>query len=261
MSFQSVNKDWEGLARQDAMWAILTNPDKAGKKWDKNDFFASGRNEINIVFDYLKKHDCLPVDNLKALDFGCGVGRLTRALSDWFQTVEGIDVSPTMIDKANALNPDFRERINFSVNHETTTKFERGSFSFIYSTIVLQHIPYPQQVEYIKEFTRLLKPGGIVVFQIPTKDIRVVSLVQKVKSTLKVRERLSRIGIGTYHHMQMNPINEEEIINVLSSGNCMVLAHLFTNHTDVDFGGNLKFLKREESQGYESSMFIAGKTH
>jgi SAM-dependent methyltransferase len=261
MSFQSVNKDWEGLAKQDAMWAILTNPDKAGNKWEQDDFFASGIKEIRKVFDYLKKNNCLPAENLKALDFGCGVGRLTRALAGLFETVEGIDVSPTMISKANELNVDLKERVHFSVNQNTITKFDHNSFSFIYTTIVLQHIPYPQQVEYIKEFARILKPGGVMVFQIPTKDIRKLSLTQKVKSTIRVRERLSKIGIGTYHHMQMNPVDENEIVKVLNVGYCMVLAHLFTNHTDVDFGGDLKFMKREESEGYESSMFIAGKMH
>ncbi|MEO8147569.1 MAG: class I SAM-dependent methyltransferase [Bacteroidia bacterium] len=260
MSFQSVNKDWEGLAQQDALWAILTNPDKAGNKWDKNDFFASGRNEIRVVFEYLKTNGLLPVDNNKAMDFGCGVGRLTRALSDLFLVVDGIDVSPTMIAKANELNKEFKDRMFFFVNQNTKTNYEDNNFSFIYTTIVLQHIPYPQQVEYIAEFTRILKPGGVLVFQIPTKDIRHLSLIQKVKSTVKIRERLSKIGIGSYHHMQMNSVNENEIIKVLEDGNCKVSAHLFTNHTDVDFGGNLKFLKREESEGYESSMFIARKT-
>src|SRR5688572_28982185 len=106
MSFQTVNSNWEGLAQQDAMWAILTNPDKTDNKWEKADFFASGRNEIRVVFEYLRTNDLLRFDNNRALDFGCGVGRLTRALGDYFNVVEGIDVSPTMIEKAQTLNKD-----------------------------------------------------------------------------------------------------------------------------------------------------------
>lgn len=259
MSFQSVNKDWEGLAKQDAMWAILTNPDKAGNKWDKTDFFASGRNEIRVVFDYLKENNLLPIDNTKALDFGCGVGRLSHALVDYFLVVDGLDVSPTMIAKANELNSDLKNRIFFFVNENTKTNYEDNTFSFIFTTIVLQHIPYPQQIEYIKEFARILKPGGVMVFQIPTKDIRQLSVVQKIKSTVRVRERLSKIGIGSYHHMQMNVVNEDEIKTVLDNSGCEVMSQLFTNHTDVDFGGKLKFMKRDDSAGYESSMFIARK--
>lgn len=259
MSFQTVNKDWEVLAQQDAMWAILTNPDKAGNKWGEDDFFKSGRNEIEVVFKYLKEYKYLPVDNFKALDFGCGVGRLSRALSSLFSIVDGIDVSPTMIAKANALNTDLNDKVFFFVNQHTRTFYEDNTFSFIYSSIVLQHIPYPQQIEYIKEFTRILKPGGVLAFQIPTKDIRQQSLIQKIKSTVKIRERLSKIGIGNYHAMQMNPVSEEEIISVLSEGKCQLLAHLYSNHTDVDFGGNLKFIEKDESINYISSFFVAQK--
>jgi SAM-dependent methyltransferase len=151
-----------------------------------------------------------------------------------------------MIAKANDLNKN-PAKVSFKVNENTVTAFKKGSFSFIYTTIVLQHIPYPQQVEYIAEFCRLLKPGGVLVFQIPTKDIRKLSLIQKVKSTVKVRVR------------QMNPIDENEIKSDLTGAGCEVLHQLFTNHTDVDFGGNLKFINREESNGYESSLFIARK--
>lgn len=258
MSFQSVNNDWEGLAKQDAMWAILTNPDKAGNKWGADDFFASGRNEIAIVFDKLKNINALPIDNQNALDFGCGVGRLSHALADLFQNVTGIDVSPTMVAKANELNNN-PDKISFKVNSQTKTDFKANSFSFIYTTIVLQHIPYPQQVEYISEFCRLLKSGGVLVFQIPTKDIRNLSVLQKIKSTVKVRERLSKIGVGNYHHMQMNPVDENEIKSVLTASGCEVIQQVFTNHTDVDFGGNLRFMSREQSSGYESSLFIARK--
>ncbi len=40
----------------------------------------------------------------KALDFGCGVGRLTQALADYFNEVAGVDVSPTMVNKALEYN-------------------------------------------------------------------------------------------------------------------------------------------------------------
>ena len=57
----------------------------------------------------------------------------------------------------------------------------------------------------------------------------------------------------------MNPVNENEIKSVIVAAGCEVLQQLFTNHTDVDFGGNLRFMNREQSSGYESSLFIARK--
>ena len=42
----------------------------------------------------------------RALDFGCGAGRLTRALAARFESVVGVDVADAMLDKARALNAD-----------------------------------------------------------------------------------------------------------------------------------------------------------
>jgi SAM-dependent methyltransferase len=259
MSFQAVNNDWEALAKQDAMWAILTNPDKAGNKWHSSDFFKSGQKEIRAVAAFLQQHKIACIDYQKALDFGCGLGRLTHALATLFNTVDGIDVSPTMIEKANTLKADFDDNTFFFVNQNTNTPYPTHTFSFIYTTIVLQHIPYPQQVQYVAEFTRILKPGGLLVFQIPTKDVRKLTWIQKIKIKLQLRKRLAAIGIGSYHHMQMNVVSVSEITSVLEKGNCAILKQVYTNHTDVDFGGNLKFIDAAESKDYESSFFVARK--
>ena len=50
-----------------------------------------------------------------AQGFGCGVGRLTRALADHFERVVGIDVAPSMIAQARAMNREYA-RCNFRVN-------------------------------------------------------------------------------------------------------------------------------------------------
>ena len=44
---------------------------------------------------------------------------------------------------------------------------QKPRFDFIYSNIVLQHIPREAQFGYVREFGRILKPGGIAVFQTP----------------------------------------------------------------------------------------------
>ena len=72
----------------------------------------------------------MPVDNQSALDFGCGVGRLSHALADLFLNVTGIDVSPTMVAKANELNnnPDkamqdfLYAQINAGIGYTFNTK-------------------------------------------------------------------------------------------------------------------------------------------
>jgi len=47
-------------------------------------------------------------------------------------------------------------------------QFETASIDLIYSAIVFQHIAPRYTREYLKEFSRLLKPGGLLVFQLPS---------------------------------------------------------------------------------------------
>jgi ubiquinone/menaquinone biosynthesis C-methylase UbiE len=69
-------------------------------------------------------------------------GRLTRALTKYFTEVVGVDVSKSMLEKAMELNADISEKISFIHNTSSDLKvLKSNQFSFILSTIVLQHIP------------------------------------------------------------------------------------------------------------------------
>jgi hypothetical protein len=81
MNIDQLKQNWEAFGRRDPLWAILTQPDKKGGKWQAEEFFCRGKQEIDGVLDYLKS---LPLNHVlklgSALDFGCGIGRLTQAL-------------------------------------------------------------------------------------------------------------------------------------------------------------------------------------
>jgi len=75
-----------------------------------------------------------------ALDFGCGVGRLTRAMAAYFPECCGVDISPTMVRLAQEFNQDVPQ-CRFMVNEkDQLEEFRDGYFGFIYTSIVLQHI-------------------------------------------------------------------------------------------------------------------------
>jgi SAM-dependent methyltransferase len=156
---------WEDAARKDPLWAILSDPAKRNRAWDVDAFFETGRREIARVFSDLRAlgYSLQPGD---ALDFGCGVGRLTQALAPSFQRVTGVDISPTMIRLAERLNR-FPDRVRYLVNaRPDLVVLPAVSFDFIYSDIALQHIPPDQSRAYIAEFLRVLRPGGLAVFQV-----------------------------------------------------------------------------------------------
>ena len=167
MSFFSTLGDWEYLAKKDPLWAILSEPSKTGGRWNVDEFFASGQHEIDNVFGYLERQHRLPVDFDAAVDFGCGVGRLSRALAGRFAQVSGIDAAPTMIKRAQELNAN-RPHLEFVLNQEPRlSRFPDASISFAYTTLVLQHITYPESLAYVGELLRILKPGGIAMFHAP----------------------------------------------------------------------------------------------
>ena len=132
-----------------------------------DEFFETGRNEINAVIAYLKSID-IEINYGTAFDFGCGVGRLTQGLCYHFDQVTGMDISNTMIAGAIRYNK-FDEKCTYITNTEPNLKcLSSNTFDFVYTNIVLQHMAPRYQVEYIKEFFRILKPGGIALFQVRT---------------------------------------------------------------------------------------------
>lgn len=77
MNLEKLKNDWESLAERDALWAILTDGSKASGKWDIAEFMATGEAEIEVVLGHLARINRSPDFEGTALDFGCGVGRLT----------------------------------------------------------------------------------------------------------------------------------------------------------------------------------------
>ncbi|MFC2113954.1 class I SAM-dependent methyltransferase [Bacteroidota bacterium] len=261
MSFLSTKKNWEGFAKSDPLWAICTRPDKKGGRWTTEEFFQMGKTEIERILNLLKEKNYFPSNPEKALDFGCGVGRLSRSLTSYFSDITGVDVSQSMVTKALELNKDLEQVLHFVHNTENDLElFQNATYDFVFTTIVLQHIPYPESLSYIREFARILKSGGVMVFQLPTEDIRELSLLKKLRSRIKIRERMALLGIGKGYQMEMHIVPENEVTEILTSSGCEILDVFSTNHTDPAFDGHITF--NEDSNrnfGYISKLFIARK--
>ncbi len=165
---------WEGWAQADPLWAILSDPARRGRRWDVDEFFATGKPDVDHALAQAGEH-ALPARRDRALDFGCGVGRLTQALGAEFGHVDGVDISDTMIELARRYNK-LGERCDYHVNLASDLSlFEDRTMDFVFSTIVLQHVPPEHAATYITEFVRLLAPGGAAVFDM-TAAMRTVNL-------------------------------------------------------------------------------------
>src|ERR1035437_7723924 len=233
----SLRNDWETLAKEDALHAILTDETKVGGRWNVAEFMATGIAEIEMVMQYLAGLGRVPDWNGTALDFGCGVGRLTQALGRHFVSCVGVDISQRMVEKAASMNQ--MANCQYLANSGAKLPFPDATFAFIYSNIVLQHIPRRFAKEYLREFVRVLAPGGVLVFGVqdsfaaPDISTRMI----RVRHILHLRSRVQGVlGLGQ-SHMQMHCLPERVVRRAL--GSATVVDIQFTNTAAKDFNGRL----------------------
>ncbi len=211
MRLSSVQRYWDRQAHADPMWAILTDPAKAGGRWDAEEFFATGVHEIGFFMEQAKAWG-VPALRRSALDFGCGIGRLTQALAGHFEHAYGVDISLKMIELARQHNRH-GARCEYMCNPAgDLNRFADGSIDMIYSWITLQHMRPRHARRYMREFLRVLAPEGLLLFQYPSKPIRLRFRMARWKGLL-----------ATPRPMYMNGMNRDDVVRLLELGGCRVL--------------------------------------
>jgi ubiquinone/menaquinone biosynthesis C-methylase UbiE len=230
-ALRGTKQAWNDWGSVDPLWSIITDPRLQHGKWAIEEFWRLGEDEISRVMS-TAAHLGLPATRNEVLDFGCGVGRLTRAMTRYFSHCTGVDVAETMIDHAERLNQGYPCR--FLVNDtDDLAQFEDSSFDFVYTTLVLQHLPTVDLIRtFIAELLRVLKPdGGLLAFQLPTY-VPPRSLRNRLRLRTRAFAALSALGLDKrvlYERfklvpvMQMNFIPEEEVLTYLRSLGARVL--------------------------------------
>jgi SAM-dependent methyltransferase len=170
MELERLQKNWTNLGSRDPLWAILSDPHTENGGWDVDSFLRTGVDFCN----YLARHFAglqVDVTRGRALDFGCGYGRLTQGLAAWFDQVVGVDIAPSMIRGAREFDRT-RGQCTFVVNQTPDLRqFADASFDFVLTTLVLQHMRPQYSLGYLREFLRVLRPGGHLFFQLPTEPL------------------------------------------------------------------------------------------
>jgi SAM-dependent methyltransferase len=237
MNIRRLRKHWDAFGKIDPLWANLTNPAKRGERWQEEEFFLTGENEIQEVLDFVSSLD-VPLLRRRALDFGCGVGRLTQALARRFDETWGVDIAPSMIEEANRYNR-YPETCHYYVNDGADLeRFGDGYFDFIYSDIVFQHMRPRDQRRFQAELVRALSPGGLFVFQLPSSPLpppppegRKARAKQRIKAYtpefILAAYRLFKrelSGLGRGPRMEMWGVPEREVRRYLDSQGARVLS-------------------------------------
>lgn len=132
-------------------------------------FFESGRRHVERVMHEASLLGMPPKVDW-ALDFGCGVGRLVRALTDYCEHVVGVDISPEMLKLTRENCPD-EDRVRLVETLEDA-EVNRRKYDLVHTYLVLQHLRPSQGLPIIRKLVDLAAPGGIVAIHVPIADLR-----------------------------------------------------------------------------------------
>lgn len=242
--FDQLRRTWDHLGESDPLWAVLSDPRKRGNRWEPESFFATGRQEIDALLETVAGR--FPeVPRRSALDFGCGVGRLTRALAVHFDRVLGIDVAASMIRQARQLNADVRN-CEFVLNERADLSLvPSGSVDFIYSNIVLQHIERPYSDRYLQEFVRLLSPRGLAAFQIPYQHGAGITQLLFRLVPHRLLELYRRVRYGRWRNA-MHVIPIAQVLAIVGEAGGRVVHHEESGAAGTRWKSKLYFVRRSE---------------
>lgn len=159
---RAMRRDWDQRARKDAFFYIAS----WRKNWDLAAFLESGEEDFQrLVAPPLESAGFSPAGKTM-LELGCGAGRMTRAFADRFERVVAFDVSAEMLGRAQEILRDRKNISWFHGNGENLSGASAESVDFVFSYLVLQHLPAEEFVSaYIREMLRVLRPEGLCLFQ------------------------------------------------------------------------------------------------
>lgn len=220
----NTDRSWEALGKSDPYYGVLTCDKFRHANLDpstRREFFASG--ERHMV-DLLARVEGLlgPVGRGRALDFGCGVGRLAIPLArdGRFTAVTGVDISESMLQEARRNAAEVKlTNVDFVGSDDGLSKLN-GSYDFVHSYIVLQHIPVERGEAIVRQLVSRLAPGGVAALQMPFA--RNVSTLRSLANFLRVRVGALHV-IGNMIQgrpwneapMQMNRYNLNSLFEIL----------------------------------------------
>jgi ubiquinone/menaquinone biosynthesis C-methylase UbiE len=157
-----MREDWNARAREDAGYYVAfgrRDQDDAG-------FFATAAKVVEILEGELRRISAEQRAQSRALEIGCGPGRLMRPMSRHFTEIHGVDVSDEMVALGREKLRDLPHARLHATNGASLELFADDSFDFVYSYAVFQHIPSRDVIyQYLHEIRRVLKLGGLARLQ------------------------------------------------------------------------------------------------
>lgn len=157
------NTEWDQWAEVDPLWAVAS---WAGKEawsdaaWTEEEFYALGRQDWTDFLAHWTRYGVTPGS---CVEIGCGAGRLTVAMAEFFTHVHGVDVARGMLDRVPPL-----PNVTLHKTDGLTLPLDDGSVDAAFSTHVFQHFDSNEDAQRNwREIQRVLRPGGTLMIHLP----------------------------------------------------------------------------------------------
>ncbi|MFK4059056.1 class I SAM-dependent methyltransferase [Brevundimonas sp. NPDC046655] len=150
---KDTDADWAMLGEGEPFYGVLSDPRFLRANITPaalEEFWQTGRNEMHGYRQLIQAHFG-DFSDASALDFGCGVGRLTRAMGEMCRQATGLDISPGMLVEA-------RRHAPANVNYVSALGDE--TFDWLNSIIVFQHIPPQRGYRLLDDLLARVNSGG-----------------------------------------------------------------------------------------------------
>jgi SAM-dependent methyltransferase len=232
--FENSDKEWETYGAENPYFGVLTTARFLTENLTEDarlEFWQSGRNDIDAVFENIRRHidpHFLPV---RALDFGCGVGRLLFAISARCEHATGVDVSPSMLAEARRQAAEQAiTNVSFTQSNDCS-ELSEGTYCLVHSYIVFQHIPENRGYAILERLLRCLRSGGVgaLHFTFSSNNFWYWKLLRRIPFNKQLRNLLQGKQLNT-PRMQMNEYDLNIIMKTLWSHgveNCYIT---FSDH-------------------------------
>ncbi|MGA2321090.1 MAG: methyltransferase domain-containing protein [Solirubrobacteraceae bacterium] len=122
--------------------------------------FDNGRKRVTSLAAAIEAHTGSALESRRALDFGCGVGRVALPLAERCEHVYGLDVSPSVLREADS-NARRMNLTNVEWVDAGRLAELSGCYDLVLSLHVFQHIPARKGERIFATLVRGLRPGGV----------------------------------------------------------------------------------------------------
>lgn len=164
------DRDWERYGAEDPYYAILNTEAYRRSRLDEaamEEIFRSGENTVDTFLGQAERRFG-PLARDRALEYGCGVGRLLIPLAREFDSVCGVDISPSMLgEAARQCHQRGAADVELALADDRLSRVE-GTFDFAISFLVLQHIPVGRGERIVGGILQRLRPGGVAALHFTT---------------------------------------------------------------------------------------------